>query len=517
MKSVINFFQTHIRRSFFLLLLTAISAAASAAKPAVEKWGLFRIELKGPSTGNPYSETELSAVFRHDNEERTVTGFYDGTGKYIIHFSPDAEGTWTYKTTSNVPELSGKRGKLHCTAPSKNNHGPVKVDKTFYFKYADGTPFFEVGTTCYQWISQPGELQDLTMRTLSTSPFNKIRMCIFPKWYIYNRTEPSGAAFENTTDTTYNFNKFNPAFWQNLENRLVELGNLGIQADIVLFHPYDKWGFATMSKEQDDRYIRYAIARLAAYRNVWWSVANEYDFMTVPPRAGHAGNKDPEDWDRFFSILQNEDPYHRFRGIHNGRTWYDHTNPAVTHASVQSSVLEKGIELRNRYRKPILFDECRYEGNIERGWGQLTAEQMVERFWWGAMNGCYVGHGECMKAPGDILWWGKGGILRGDSPARIAYFRKIMESLPFDEMAPVQLDKNVYELSKAGNVYLVYFLKASPIQIGLTGNLDYAVESIDTWNMKSEVLKTVHPGEFAFDAPKDDFLLKITVTPKSKK
>ena len=28
----------------------------------------------------------------------------------------------------------------------------------------------------------------------------------------------------------------------------------------------------------DDRYLRYVVARLAAYRNVWWSLANEYDF-----------------------------------------------------------------------------------------------------------------------------------------------------------------------------------------------------------------------------------------------
>ena len=33
-----------------------------------------------------------------------------------------------------------------------------------------------------------------------------------------------------------------------------------------------------MPAEADDRYLRYAVARLAAYRNVWWSLANECDF-----------------------------------------------------------------------------------------------------------------------------------------------------------------------------------------------------------------------------------------------
>jgi hypothetical protein len=513
-----TFFYTPTWKMFFLVLLFAISGAAFATVPSIEKWDVFNIKLNGPSVGNPFTDVVFSAIFKHDNEEVKVIGFYDGDGKYIIHFSPDTEGKWTYKTSSNVPELSERTGMFNCVSPSKSNHGPVKIEKTYYFKYADGTPYFEVGTTCYQWVCQPKELQDLTIKTLSTAPFNKIRMCIFPKWYIYNRTEPSIAAYLNKTDSTYDFNRFNPAFWQNLEKRIVELGNLGIQADIVLFHPYDKWGFATMTKEQDDKYIRYAISRIAAYKNVWWAVANEYDFMTVPPRAGHAGNKNEEDWDRYFSILQNEDPYHRFRSIHNGHNWYDHTKNWVTHASIQSSALEKGIELRNKYQKPVIFDECKYEGNIEKGWGQLTAEQMVERFWWGAMNGCYVGHGECIKASDDILWWGKGGNLHGDSPIRIAYFRKIMEALPFDEMTPVQLDKNVYELSKEGKVYLVYVLKkANSIKITLTGNYNYTVEYINTWNMKSEVIKTVTPGEFTFDAPVNNYLIKITATSELNK
>ncbi|MDD3321057.1 MAG: DUF5060 domain-containing protein [Paludibacter sp.] len=503
--------QKMLKISLLMFVLLFFTAIISAANSTVKRWGVFSVELQGPSLGNPFTDVQLSAVFKNGKKELKVPGFYDGNGKYIIHLSPDKEGTWTYKTESNVAELAGKTGKIKCVKPDKENHGAVEVDKTFYLKYADGTPHFSVGTTAYQWVSQSKELQDLTMKTLASAPFNKIRMCIFPKWYTYNRTEPAMAAYENVTDTTYDFTKFNPVFWRNLEMRIVELGKLGIEADIILFHPYDKWGFATMTKSQDDSYIRYAIARLSAYHNVWWAVANEYDFMIVPVTGNHVGNKDKEDWDRFLSILQNEDPYQRLRSIHNGHdVWYDHTKPYITHASVQSSFLEKGIGLRNKYQKPIIFDECKYEGNIERAFGSLSGQKMVERFWWGAMNGCYVGHGECIKAPDDILWWGKGGELHGESPVRIAYFRKIMESLPFAEMTPVQLNKDVYELSKEGEVYLVYALKASPIKITLAGNKEYTVESIDTWNMKSEVLKTVQPGEFTYDAPSDDFLLKIT-------
>jgi hypothetical protein len=39
---------------------------------------------------------------------------------------------------------------------------------------------------------------------------------------------------------------------------------LGIEADLILWHPYDRWGFAEMGAANDDRYLRYAIARLGA-------------------------------------------------------------------------------------------------------------------------------------------------------------------------------------------------------------------------------------------------------------
>jgi len=34
-----------------------------------------------------------------------------------------------------------------------------------------------------------------------------------------------------------------------------------------------------MGAEADDFYLRYAIRRLSAFRNVWWSIANEYDLV----------------------------------------------------------------------------------------------------------------------------------------------------------------------------------------------------------------------------------------------
>jgi len=56
--------------------------------------------------------------------------------------------------------------------------------------YDDGTPYYPFGTTCYAWVHQTPELQERTLATLAQAHFNKLRMTVFPKSYIYNRNEP---------------------------------------------------------------------------------------------------------------------------------------------------------------------------------------------------------------------------------------------------------------------------------------------------------------------------------------
>ena len=67
---------------------------------------------------------------------------------------------------ATVAELDGKTGTFTATKPSAGNHGPVRVRNTFHFAYADGTPYFPVGTTCYAWTHQGDELEEQTLATL---------------------------------------------------------------------------------------------------------------------------------------------------------------------------------------------------------------------------------------------------------------------------------------------------------------------------------------------------------------
>ena len=396
-----------------------------------------------------------------------------------------------------------RRPRERTTARSNSSRPSICATRT-------ARPITSIGTTCYAWAHQTRELQEQTLNTLAASPFNKIRFCVFPKSYIYNQNEPELFAFQKRADGKFDFGRPDPAFWRHFEQRILDLQTLGIEADIILWHPYDRWGFADMSDAEDDRYLRHCIARLGAFRNVWWSLANEYDFMTERP-PGHRGNKQWDDWDRFFSILQNEDPHQRLRGIHNGSRWYDHTKTWVSHASLQTSDMNRGVKFREQYRKPVIYDECKYEGNVPQGWGNLTAREMTQRFWLGTMSGCYVGHGETYKHPQDILWWSKGGVLHGESPKRIQWLKDFMaKAPPFHQLQPLGDDKGRFLLAKPNEYYLLYCLGGRPQTIQLAGTQPYKVDAFDPWDMTEWAVGTAQPGEFKTTAPRDDVVYRFT-------
>ncbi|MEG1426285.1 MAG: DUF5060 domain-containing protein [Oscillospiraceae bacterium] len=404
----------------------------------VEKWGIFEIALPGADTGNPFRDYSIKGTFTGKNETVQVIGFYDGDGIYKVRFMPSFEGDYRYQIEGSF-SCEVTTGAFTVVSPKKKNHGPVRVANTYHFAYEDGTPYYSVGTTCYVWELQSAALQEKTLETLANGPFNKIRFCIFPKHYDYNRNEPRSYPYERgdgegldeeavrkynrifppvEPELDFNYLRFNPEHFRHIDSCVEKLRDLGIEADMIVMHPYDRWGFSKMTKEADDQYWNYVVARYSAYRNVWWSLANEYDLMP---------QKKLEDWERYASILCEKDPYTHLRSIHNCIGFYDYTRPWVTHCSMQRQDLYRHVEYTD-YGKPIVWDEIAYEGNINHAWGNISGQEMVRRFWEASLRGGYVGHGETFMHPENILWWSHGGELHGESPARLEFLYKPPES-----------------------------------------------------------------------------------------
>jgi hypothetical protein len=230
--------------------------------------------------------------------------------------------------------------------------------------------------------------------------------------------------------------------------------------------------------------------------------------------------KSDADWDRFFQVVAASDPYGHLRSVHNGTRLYNQTKPLVTHASIQngSAVADFGraVLYRDVYLKPIVFDEAKYEGDIPQRWGNISAEEMVHRFWQGTVAGTYVGHGETYLRPDEVLWWSKGGVLHGASPPRIAFLRAILEDGPPEGLEPIDKWQEPHVAGKKGEYYLVYLgkepLEDWPFELprtGLNDPITLRVDLIDTWNM------TVRPLDGVFVVkPKGPYTLACDERPK---
>jgi Domain of unknown function (DUF5060)/Protein of unknown function (DUF4038)/Domain of unknown function (DUF5605) len=480
------------------------SAEAPAGAAQVEQWGVFEFTAAGPSAGNPFVDVQFGARFTLGHRTVEAAGFYDGSGSYKVRFSPDSTGRWTMETTSGMRELGGLTAAFECTPAGKENHGPVGTAHQFHFQHADGTPYFPFGTTCYSYGFVGSPLDQLTLENLKKAGFNKVRMCVLPKplgklqpvVMPFERIGPAVAenlADDGSSREQFDLARLNPAYFQHLEQRIQDLLAAGIQADLILFHPYDAWGFKSMGPEADDRYLRYAVARFSAYRNVWWSIANEYDLVK---------SKSMKDWDRFFRIVEESDPSSRLRSIHHSRVPYDHSKPWCTHASLQEYDFEKSPERLAAWNKPIVYDEIQYEGNIARRWGNLSPEEMTHRFWRAIVAGVYATHGETYMTTDGSPVWSDAGALEGTSPARITFLRKLLENAGTTGLFATE----VGYYTNAGNpgaLYLYYFDYHSPAEyeFPLPAGASFKATLIDPWAMTAAPIAGAFTGKSKISLP----------------
>lgn len=467
---------------------------------SVERWGHFEVALKGPSTGNPFKDVTLTATFRQGHRTVEVKGFYDGEGVYRVRFMPDEPGSWTYKTASSAAELNGKTGSFECVPATAGNHGPVNTAHQFHFEHADGTPYFPFGTTTYALLFTSEENAANSLAGM-TGMFNKSRVCILPKPLGRGPQIlpfPVSGADEQGRGGKNDYTRFNVAYFQMVEKRILKLQEAGIEADCILFHPYDAWGYKSMPDEVDDFYLRYVVARLSAFRNVWWSIANEYDLVKA---------KTMSDWDGFFRVVQTEDPYGHLRSIHHSRVIYDYTKPWCTHASLQSYDFEKSAERRAAWNKPIIYDEIQYEGDVERRWGNLSAEEMTHRFWLATVRGSYASHGEVFISADSGPHahepsWSDAGRLRGESAPRIKFLHDLVAKytkVGLNEFA----DSYYLSAGTPNELYLWYFDYHRPAryEFPLTGTGNFEATLIDPFAMKETKLPGTFSGKSRIQLP----------------
>lgn len=150
----------------------------------MNRYKTFELTFSGPEPEGSAEQPDVRAEFICGEEIWKVKGFYDGKGTYKVRFLPQKEGTYIWRVSGIVQGT----GKEECRV-STESHGMVQVEET-HFVYQNGTKYLPFGTIVYALMHQSEKLIRQTLDTLRSAPFNKIRLCVFPKHCAYNNNDP---------------------------------------------------------------------------------------------------------------------------------------------------------------------------------------------------------------------------------------------------------------------------------------------------------------------------------------
>jgi hypothetical protein len=307
-----------MKRLLQVLAIILLPASPSGAEdnPALEvpRWEMHEFSATGRAQGaNPFRDASLVGEFISPSGKTIVAeGFYDGDETWRLRFAPGEEGEWSYVLCGHGVEIL-QRGKLHCTGA--RGHGFIRThpENPYAFAYADGTPFFPMGDTCYGLFDDSPitpALREEYLKTRRGQRFNFVRMTVGHS----EARAASDAAFWAWGGTPHepDLDRFNPAFFRAFDGLMHELRAVGMNVELLVLNfyrrPYTDTRLWTAARER--QWLRYVIARYGAFDNVFlWTLANEYE--THPDGAYRLDYPADVDWAKSTARFIKEHDAHR--------------------------------------------------------------------------------------------------------------------------------------------------------------------------------------------------------------
>jgi hypothetical protein len=379
------------------------------AEPAVvfPRWSVLEIDLDAAGKyRNPYTEVTITAVLHGPNSiEKRVSGFWAGGNAFKVRFTPTVEGRWRYEVTS-TPADAGltAEGEFTVTAPEAGAHGFLRRDPAYprSFVHDDGTRAFIWGQTYYEILRNARQGGDWKRAIDGTRAhgMNKVRLLVNPSWDTSTEHYPRSSPF-----TLGSRDGIAMEHWQALDDVVEYLAQRDLIADLILFLDHHE-GFG--KKSQDLRYVRYVLARYAAYPNVIWCLTNEWNYT----------GKDEAFWNEIGILIRREDPWLREGdslrplSIHHqtgytfdfaGTGWPVH---AVIQVGVRNDKFEDGdrwgnhgIQVNSAHGIPVVNDEYGYLGekDVSVGQGLFGGDKHRHTIWGIAAAGGYGSAGDIRK------------------------------------------------------------------------------------------------------------------------
>jgi hypothetical protein len=475
-----------------------LAIASTQSSDKVEAYDFVEVTLKveKPTAANPFTDVSVTGQFNREGaDSATVTGFCDSSdgSVYRVRFMPSKAGKYTYSVTFRQQDISRKLdGTFEAT--DGRRRGVVRVDKEHPWHFlweGNGEHYFFNGTTAFMLLGWKDEavIRGCIDR-FQRLKINRLRVLlgggrsssfwgepIIPNEGFQTRFNLWPAEHPGDLNRpNFDYTRFNLPHWQKFERML----RYARDKDMIISAIID-WNDSPVHPaaggEDEQRYFRYAAARLSAYSNLTWDLGDDISLFR------------DLDWShKMGTFLYEADPYHHLAtdhpvdNRHQDRTaeWFGFTSFQEWSRPQHPWMLGQRVLQKKTGRIiPQTNEEYGYEDHYPK-WAQnypdgASAEGMRKTAWEIYMAGCYQTTGETARR-GTGYWPDTGGGWvngRGDDSmvmlkgyAHIVSFFTGFEwwkTDPHDEL----VDNDAYCIAEPGRLYAVYLPKGGKVAVKL--------------------------------------------------
>ena len=462
------------------------------------------LHIDGDLPANPFVDVEVRGAFAPVGEAALpVDGFCDSDDGSLhrIRFMPMAAGDYVYTATYRHDQtICVHNGTF--TARDVRRSGIVHVDPLHPYHFIDsgtGEHFFYNSTTAYALVGLREPLMQESIERLAHLKVNRIRCAL------YGARVPSGEAWgepvynsddfaflmnpwpaarpDSVDDPGFDVSRFSLTHWQKFERLLGVSREHGLHVSVIFYvdghRPPTMYPFLHNPCGPDEqRYYRYAAARLAAFSNVMWDVSNEYRLFRDDAWAETMG-----------TFLKSCDPYQHLASVHGFGDFRFRTSAWADYALYQRWDEHGGYDFMRKNRAeqdaagrpmPQVNEEYGYEDHYPKGWGEArvaparSADNRRKLAWEMTMAGGY-------QTTGEVAGNGLGGWINGrgdDTMTMLHGYALIVEFFTaFDwwRLAPrPELAGGAMCLAEPGVRTIVYLPGGGDVTLVLSGRAYHA-------------------------------------------
>jgi Protein of unknown function (DUF4038)/Domain of unknown function (DUF5060) len=503
----------------------SVSFSQSADEIPVYDFIEVTARVSPPHARNPFTGASIRGTFQSARENRRwqVDGFCDAEDGtlYRLRFMPSGPGDYTY-TVEYRQGWSTRTSSGSFRVTGGGRRGPIRIDREnpWHFVWeGTGEHYFFNGATAYWLVGWADDrIIESSIERLHRLKVNRLRVTIAgrtstyfgepvmsgPNWtslvapwptdrglrllHLAGRVGQRGGLNWSVFDALaglgdvediyhpgFDYSRFRVSYWQKFERALRYARDRDVIVSLILdmndskVHP----GAGSMDEQ---RFIRYAVARFAAFSNITWDLGDDLDRFR-DDRWTRATGTVIKQWDPYKHLATS----HPVDNVHQDRTadWFDFTSFQEWSRAQHTFMLgQRQAQQRLGRIIPLTNEEYGYEDHYPLwapGPGSETADVLRRTAWEIVMAGGYQTAGESARR-GTNVWPDTGGGWlngRGDDSMTMlqGYAHMVDFFTSFDWWTTEPHDELVsagnYCLARPGRIYAIYLPRGGRVSVQL--------------------------------------------------